>query len=393
MKHEMLTAESAQIKCPLCGEKDVSLLAHRIDVPVLQNVICATSNEARQIPKSDIKLVQCHSCEFVFNASYRQVDYDADYENFQGCSPLFSDYLDAEAKHIAAYVNALNGDVLLIEVGCGQGDFLQNVIRRISSDHKVCGIGFDPAYHGERRKENCFFLSEYFSGNINIGSYVGRDYGHVICIARHVIEHIADPHFLVSECAKLKAKTVDLFLETPDVRWIERNEAFEDIVYEHCSFFNPVSLAYLMREHGFAVEEFRHTFGGQYMWMAARKSLDAQGLNRRYRMHEEEMQAKWEKVLSSDGVFFVWGAGAKGVAFLNLLDPECKMVKGVIDINPKKQGGFLAGTGHPIYAPTVLQQTQETMRLIVMNENYVQEIAALLEKMNVTNAKLMTLRQ
>ena len=45
----------------------------------------------------------------------------------------------------------------------------------------------------------------------------------------------------------------------------------------------------------------------------------------------------------------LWGGGAKAITFLNLLDPESKRaIKQVVDINPRKAGAFIAGTGHPI---------------------------------------------
>lgn len=381
------------MKCPLCGSEHLELLAHRQSVPVLQNVICRNDEEAHQVPKGEIELYQCCSCEFVFNSAYRQVDYDVSYENYQGCSPLFSDYLDNEAQQVADYVNELNEDALLIEIGCGQGDFLKNVMRRVTTEHDIKGLGFDPAYRGEGKAEKCTFLPEYFTGGVDIKAYAGRQADHVICMARHVIEHIDDPHFLLGECEKIEAKTVDLFLETPDVCWIEQNEAFEDIVYEHCSFFNPASLSYLVRQHGFSVENFRHTFGGQYMWMMARRTPDTQSLAQSYHAHEKQMVSEWIERLSGRETTYVWGAGAKGVAFLNLLDPECKHVKGVIDINPKKQGQFLAGTGHPIEKPEVLRKERGTVQVIVMNENYLGEIRILLEQLGITNVILQTLRQ
>ena len=305
---------------------------------------------------------------------------------------LFATYLDDEAQQVADYINGLHKDVLLIEIGCGQGDFLKNIMRRVTTAHDVRGLGFDPAYRGESKVGECAFLSEYFTGGVDTKAYAGKRADHVICMARHVIEHIADPHFLLEQCEKLRAETVDLFLETPDVCWIERNEAFEDIVYEHCSFFNPVSLSYLVRQHGFAVESFRHTFGGQYMWLEARRSPDARTLAQSYCAHEKQMVSEWSARLSAGGTFYVWGAGAKGVAFLNLLDPDCRYVKGVIDINPKKQGRFLSGTGHRIESPEALRREQGNVQVIVMNENYLGEIRALLEKLGIANTRLLTLR-
>ena len=71
-------------------------------------------------------------------------------------------------------------------------------------------------------------------------------------------------------------------------------------------------------------------------------------------------------MLKTSGSFAVWGAGAKGSTFLNLLDTERKAVKYVIDINPAKQNKFIAGTGHPIYSPEIL--LQQPVENIINNE-------------------------
>jgi len=45
--------------------------------------------------------------------------------------------------------------------------------------------------------------------------------------------------------------------------------------------------------------------------------------------------------LRQHGKVALWGAGAKGATFANLLDPECSLLDCVVDINPNKQGRFI----------------------------------------------------
>jgi hypothetical protein len=52
-------------------------------------------------------------------------------------------------------------------------------------------------------------------------------------------------------------------------------------------------------------------------------------------------------------------------------------VAGVIDINPAKQGRFLAGTGLRVEAPgEALARLAPGSRILVMNPNYLDEIRA-----------------
>ena len=90
---------------------------------------------------------------------------------------------------------------------------------------------------------------------------------------------------------------------------------------------------------------------------------------------------------------FLWGAGAKCVAFLQLLDPLRKYITKIIDINPKKQGMFIAGSGHEIVAPEYLKKINEKIYLIVMNENYLEEIKECVSRMGINQVSYMTLHE
>jgi len=77
--------------------------------------------------------------------------------------------------------------------------------------------------------------------------------------------------------------------------------------------------------------------------------------------------------LAEHGGVAIWGAGAKGVTLVDLCDPERRLVACVVDINPRKQGRFVPGTGHPIVAPETLRE-KGIRHVIVMNPNYEQEV-------------------
>ena len=83
------------------------------------------------------------------------------------------------------------------------------------------------------------------------------------------------------------------------------------------------------------------------------------------------------------GKVSIWGAGAKGVTFANIIDPEQKWIDSVIDLNPKKQKHFIPGTGHPIHSYQELPERGIT-DIILMNPNYHDEIAELLAKSRIS---------
>lgn len=70
----------------------------------------------------------------------------------------------------------------------------------------------------------------------------------------------------------------------------------------------------------------------------------------------------------------VWGAGSKGVSFLNAL-PTQKVISYIVDINPRKIGRFVPGSAQEVVHPDFLNSYQPD-QILVMNANYLAEIEA-----------------
>ena len=77
----------------------------------------------------------------------------------------------------------------------------------------------------------------------------------------------------------------------------------------------------------------------------------------------------------------IWGAGAKGVSYLNMLNIGME-IPFIVDINPHKQGKYIAGTGQLIVTPEFTKQYQPDL-LLVMNPLYLNEIRQSLESMKI----------
>jgi hypothetical protein len=100
---------------------------------------------------------------------------------------------------------------------------------------------------------------------------------------------------------------------------------------------------------------------------------------------ERELIGKWEikiQKLASQGKVALWGAGAKGVTFANLIDPDRKWIDCIIDLNPNKQGKYIPGAAHPIVSYQDIANRGITTA-ILMNPNYYQENLVLLKASNL----------
>jgi len=213
----------------------------------------------------------------------------------------------------------------------------------------------------------------------------------VVC--RHVIEHVPDPVDLLRHLRQAlhDSPAAVVVFETPGIEWILDRVAYQDFFYEHCSYFSESSLATALRMAGFNPVELRRVFGGQYLWCEAlivddvRPSPAGGTLKPRldaYVQDESDRIAgttSMVRSLAAAGGVAVWGAGAKGVTFLNLADPQADSVSCVIDVNPNKHGKFIPGTGHPIVSLGAMRDGRAASA-IVMNPNYLDESRAMVAR-------------
>jgi SAM-dependent methyltransferase len=374
---------TASKPCPACTSPETSLFLARHGVPVHQNSLFADAASARAIPRGDLAMTICHVCGFVFNAAFDEsrVSYDEAYDNNQICSHVFSDYVDGLVTYLLNDRN-LRGQTI-VEVGCGKGYFLEKII---AADPSARGIGFDPTYLGPLSKHEGRLQFER--------TFYGPDSRHVAAdavVCRHVIEHVADPAAMLTSVRRALDGLPDarVYFETPCVEWILRNHVVWDFFYEHCSLFTAGSIRRLFERCGFEVLDVKHVFDGQYLWTEARpaqpRTVDTGAselvaLANEYAAAEQTLIARLRRridELRADGEVAIWGAGAKGVTFAHLIDEDCSRIACVVDLNPRKQGHFVPGTGHPIVDYRELP-ARGVRSALVMNPNYIQENEELL---------------
>ena len=352
------------IKCPLTGSTNVKTIYEQKSVPLIQNKVYRTKEEAINAPCIDVVLAQSLDNGFVFSANFTDsiIDYDMHYQNEQSNSAYFRKHLDNVIEIMEAN-NTLKGKV--VEIGCGKAYFMDMLL-----DRQVDIIGFDPTYEGHSPKVVKDFFSDKYS-----------DIGAELIILRHTMEHISTPFQFLQTIAAANKHRGKIYIEVPTFEWILKHNATEDIFYEHCNYFTLATLQML-----FTKSTGGHFFNGQYIYVIAdladvKNELEV-SIVEPYQVKFSEKISQYDYLISSQKNVAIWGAGAKGSTFLNVLDKQCNKVKCVIDINPKKQHQYIGGTGHYIIKPDELSG-QEIDNIIVMNLNYSDEIKSITDPLNI----------
>ncbi len=359
--------------CPLCQSLQTSLVYSVYDAPLFQNKVYTTEKLAKAVPTAAIQLRLCHACGFVFNAIFDAslMSYDNHYENEQAHSDYFQHYL---ANIISLFKSKSFLSKKIIEIGCGKGFFLEKLIAAGFNVH-----GFDPAYEGR----HAYIIKDYFSDRY---PHLAAD----IIILRHVLEHIQNPLEFLHQIASAVNYRGLIYIEVPSLAWILNHVAFWDIFYEHCNYFTAQSLSFLFDKF-----ELGFLFNDQYLYLIAdlshlKKHITPTGSNSLSCKHFLKLVNFlnfYQKKLATQPGTALWGAGAKGVTFANLIDPQKKYLSYLIDINPKKQNGYIAKTAHKIIAPSSIETTKIT-DILVMNNNYYAEIKKSISTLPISIKKL-----
>ena len=344
-----------------------------------------------------MRLRFCTACGHSFNSAFDEavMAYGGDYDNALHHSPVFRDYASNLTDRLIA-THHLQG-ARIVEIGCGDGDFLRLLCERSQSR----GIGFDPSHGTDSAHGDVRILAKPFDRATSTDVFPGdTELRADLVVCRHVLEHMPAPGALVNGIRRLLARESNggTYLEVPNFLHTLHGGIW-DLIYEHCGYFSPASLTRLLETHGFRITNLRESYGGQFISVEAQlgepnerqgipapKALaEMKSLVETFAAKFHTMRDEWQKRLDDlheqKGRAVIWGAGSKGVMFLNLLAAN-GAVHCAIDLNPRKQGMFVPGTGQAIISPETLRDISPDL-VIVMNSLYETEIQVALNAMSL----------
>lgn len=331
-------------------------------LPVFQNRMFTSREEARECIRGDMLLVQDMQTGLIFNQAFQPelLQYDEHYQNEQAESAVFRAHLEQVAEIIEKHFHGNQ----LIEVGCGKGYFLEYLEKR---DFKITGL--DPTYEGD----NPSIIKKYFTAELGLHADA--------IILRHVLEHIKNPIEFLAQLCESNGGQGKIYIEVPCFEWICQQRAWFDIFYEHVNYFRLGDFNRIFSH----VYESGHTFAGQYLYVVADlatfqkpEKIDLDTFS--FPGNFLDSINGYSQNLLKQGPSAIWGGASKGVIFSLFMQRLGANIDFVIDINPAKQGKYLAASGLRVCSPQeALQQLPPGADIYVMNGNYLDEIAEITE--------------
>lgn len=380
----------ANAPCPACGSTELSPFHSMQSIPALSCTIWDSVEDAKSCPQGDIDLALCKTCGLLINTAFepKLLHYDEDYVASLHHSPLFGRYATDLATDLIDRYDL--HEKLVLEIGCGKGEFLKMMVELGNNQ----GAGFDRSYEpppdGETDERLTFVKEFYTEAHLDLKPD--------LVIARQLLEHVEQPFEFMSSLRRTlgdRRDTVVVF-EVPNALDMLQRADLWDVIYEHPIYFTPQALERLMRSAGFDVLQVRPAYEGLFLIVEASpgdpapSELPAVGHSlaadvASFAAAYTERQARWKQQLddirSNHKRAVLWGAGARGDTFLNAIGVGNEIPM-VVDLNPRKWGKHMAGTGQPIHSPEDLKAEPPDV-VVIANEIYLEEIRGSLRDMGI----------
>jgi hypothetical protein len=378
-----------ELICPVCGSSKLWSFYYVSNVPASCNRLWNSPSEAVNCPKGDINLVFCYHCTSISNISVdpNKNRYDKQYDN----SLFYSNYFQEFSKQLTLSLIE-HYDIrqkFVVTIGGGKVDF-QSLF--ISLGKNEC-LNFNP-FETETPEDplSSFLLSLKKERRIDF------------MFSYHELEHMNHAQNFVCSLGKFFRRTnysTLVFFSVPNALKAFEEGDYSDIIYEHVWYFTLPSIHYLFSSCGFDVlcteESKGEIFDSIYITAApnngsprnpeiklepevTRIKQAISQFNNRTIKNINKLKDLIENLLESGNKVVVWGAGARGVTFLNILKEQ--RISYVIDINPNKHGKFIPGTGQEIVKPEFLVEYKPDY-IFLANPAYKREIKHMLEDLKV----------
>ncbi|MDW3651841.1 MAG: methyltransferase domain-containing protein [Bacteroidia bacterium] len=379
--------DSISPMCSLCGKNKANPFFRLPQIPTQSGVFSPSPKRASMVSRSDIILSYCDACGFICNEGHNLEKLKFDSNDFSLAeSSSYQIYIDQLTDRLIKKYNLYGKKI--IEVGCGEGYFLQEICRKGNN----IGIGFDPGPKNkliEKETQNRLkFIRAYYSSNYH---YLQPDF--LVC--RLLLDLISEPiTFLKMVRENLgSSENPIVYFEVPNTNNILDELSIYSFGYEHRSCFTKESLTYIFSLCGFEVLDIYSCWENNYLAIEARptssllsiaeirelqrnvnKNLKEKTirLNQAFQKLKSETDKRLHQLQLEHKKVLAWGAGTRAVTFFNVFDAN-DLIPFIVDINARRHGKYLPGSGQKVVAPEFVL-TYKPDLVLISNPTYADEI-------------------
>ncbi|MGJ8669392.1 MAG: class I SAM-dependent methyltransferase [Oceanococcus sp.] len=383
----------SQIKaCRACDSDQLDDFLSFGAMPLVDRLPSIDTEDELRIP---LTVTLCATCSLVQLREIVEpkVLFDADYPYFSSVSESWVAHCKNNAEELVERLN-LGGDSLVMEIASNDGYFLRHF-----HTSNIPVLGLEPTEGTATAAEALGIPTRrLFFGQDTAAELANEGLAPNLILANNVLAHVPDIFGFLSGIKLLLASEGLAVIEAPSLLELIKHCEFDTIYHEHMSYLSVTAVSALLTRVGLALIDVRQlpTHGGSLRYYLAHSGVPSAAV---IRMLEEEKQSGLLELktyqrfatkvseLSTDirdcllelkhqgHRLAAYGAAAKGVILLNLLDLPLGTLEYVVDRNPHKQGMRMPGVPLPIVSVETLAIDAPDY-LVVLPWNLKEEILA-----------------
>ena len=343
--------------CPVCGNPSVNRFFRAGSNTLATIVWPESTKEALEVKKYDQDYVQCLGCTHIWNYLYDWNDVP------YGNKPNKMFNKGSKWKlHIKEITNNLVKDLpsfpTIIEIGCGNGDFINGLAKHYKSNGYF--LGFDPSSESSSENNLFEFHQRLFDPINDVNKYKPN-----LVVMRHILEHLNSPNAFLQSLAwasHLNNLSTYLFCEVPCVDRVYETHRVADFYYEHPSHFTSKSFSTLLEKSG-EIIDLKKLYGEEVITGLLKLKPNSNQLdNYNFSLNlssdisndVEKIKNEIQKLVYSRKKIAIWGGTGKCAAFMHHYKIKLNDFPIVIDSDIRKVGTFVPGVGQQILHSTHL---------------------------------------
>lgn len=288
-----------------------------------------------------------------------------------------------------------NKESFVIEIGCNDGTFLQNVVEK-----KMKHLGVDPSKNvvEKAQEKGINAVAEFYS--FNTSKTINEKYGKAIRIfASNVICHIPDMHDFLRGIKNNLSLEGEFIFEEPYLLSMLKKTSYDQLYDEHVYMFSLMSIQKLAEMHELILVDAipQVTHGGSMRYVLkhseTKQILSAQGMNllneeiahgldkletyRTFAINCETRKNEFVSLLQTlkidNKVVGGYAATSKSTTVLNYCGIDKNLISFISDSTPEKIGTVAPGSNIPVISHEEMREIKPDY-LVLFAWNHEKEI-------------------
>ena len=338
--------------CRICNHSNLDQILYISKAPRNIQRLLEESMFASDRP-IELKVCQCLQCGHVQLSEELESEYYEDYLMTQSHSKKMQEFQKRQATSFVDHFG-LHGKKVF-EAGAGDGQF-SSVLMNLG-----CEVTLNEP--SEKARYACGRKGfTVIDGYVSEGSLPNCKGQFDAVVAKQVLEHVTQPNDFVRGLRELLRPEGVGLIEVPSLEQAIENDRFFDFFPDHLSYFSSEALTHLFIRNGFEVVKTFRAMDGEYneVWIRRIEYTDFTKLQDAVNIIAESFREFLEKESTMSRRVAIWGAGAKGLLTLALVDVGS--IGFLIDKDPIKHGRFTPVSHLKIHPPEILlEKTIDTV--------------------------------